>query len=287
MMKNTARKKTPNMYGLARCPLFFTLMILSASLVIDSSHAQMSPDVQVTKIHQKFVEDDKAAVAFTICSGNDHLEFPKIAISSDLHTKNLSLKHDLRPNTCIGGTTVINVHNISTITASMVPTTENIIQNEKTTQSSEKLVYQGISDDGSLKVEITTEKPVPEKSMKINLKFIDMLDNPVKNVNYDIIALQENKVVLSIRDLHSAYGSDIITTNRLLSDSAVEIDIMIHGIGLPGDEDRWTGPKGEVVMFHVIPEFGTIATMILVTSILGILILSMKFRSLTFMKIQQ
>ena len=285
-MRNTIHERLSNTNNHTWRPLTLALMLLCASFVIDSSHAQMQPDVKVTKIHQKFVEQGKASVAFTLCSGDEALKLPRITVSSDLQTKNISLRHDLRSNTCLGGTTIIDVNSLSTITASIAPKTNNILH-EKTANEPEKLVYHGMSSDGSLKVEITSEKLVPEESLKMNLKFTDTLGNPVKHVNYDIIASQDNRPVLGIKDLHSAQGSDIITTNKLVSDSPITVNIMIHGIGLPGQEDKWTGPKGEVIMFQVVPEFGTVAAMILAVSILSILILCHRFKSFTVMKIQQ
>ena len=62
-------------------------------------------------------------------------------------------------------------------------------------------------------------------------------------------------------------------TNTLSSDDPVDITITLQGIGM---NEPYSGPKGEIVRFNVVPEFGTIAMIILVISITSILVLGAK-----------
>jgi len=64
------------------------------------------------------------------------------------------------------------------------------------------------------------------------------------------------------------------TTAALSSGDPVDVSITLQGIGLPGEEANWTGPMGDVVMFTVVPEFGTIAVMILGVAIVSIIAMS-------------
>jgi predicted secreted protein with PEFG-CTERM motif len=50
------------------------------------------------------------------------------------------------------------------------------------------------------------------------------------------------------------------------------------GIGAPGNEDDWTGPVGQVATAKVVPEFGTIAMMVLVVAIISIVAVTAKSR---------
>jgi predicted secreted protein with PEFG-CTERM motif len=59
-------------------------------------------------------------------------------------------------------------------------------------------------------------------------------------------------------------------TSVLESDSPLDVQVTILGIGLPDDEANWTGPKGETVSAQVVPEFGSIAMMILAVAIVSI-----------------
>jgi predicted secreted protein with PEFG-CTERM motif len=62
------------------------------------------------------------------------------------------------------------------------------------------------------------------------------------------------------------------------SDKPVDVQVTLNGFGLPDEEAKWTGPKGEIVTLQVVPEFGTIAMMILVISIVSIIAITAKTR---------
>jgi predicted secreted protein with PEFG-CTERM motif len=62
-------------------------------------------------------------------------------------------------------------------------------------------------------------------------------------------------------------------------ESPIDIEIVSLGIGPPGANQEWTGPKGEVVAsMQVVPEFGTIAMMILAVAIISIVAVTAKSR---------
>ena len=58
-----------------------------------------------------------------------------------------------------------------------------------------------------------------------------------------------------------------------------DVQVKILGLGLPTDDPAtWTGPKGETVTAKVVPEFGPLASIILATSIIGIVAISARNR---------
>ena len=144
------------------------------------------------------------------------------------------------------------------------PTTE--------TPTTEMTELYGMSSDGSVKVEISTSTPTSGEAMTINVEFTDAATgNKIQHINYDISAMQGGTSVLEVMGAHEHAGSGKHMTSALGSADSVDVKVTINGIGLPTvDPSTWTGPKGDVVMFNVVPEFGTIAMMILGVAIVSI-----------------
>jgi predicted secreted protein with PEFG-CTERM motif len=68
-------------------------------------------------------------------------------------------------------------------------------------------------------------------------------------------------------------------TSNLASANPVDIQVTLNGVGLPGtDPSTWTGPTGDVVNFHVVPEFGPIASLVLVIAIISVVAVTAKTR---------
>lgn len=98
------------------------------------------------------------------------------------------------------------------------------------------------------------------------------------HVNYEITATQNGKEIyqetahameMTASHMIDAVGSD---TNP------IDVKVVSLGIGVPGAEEDWTGPVGEVASAKVVPEFGTIAMMILAVSIISIVAITAKTR---------
>ncbi|TLX90271.1 MAG: PEFG-CTERM sorting domain-containing protein, partial [Thaumarchaeota archaeon] len=63
------------------------------------------------------------------------------------------------------------------------------------------------------------------------------------------------------------------------SSDPVDITVTFNGVGLPNtDPSTWTGPKGDMVSFHVVPEFGSIASIVLAIAVVSIVVLTTKSR---------
>ena len=99
----------------------------------------------------------------------------------------------------------------------------------------------------------------------------------VEHVNYDIVITQNGVEVLNDEGVHTHDGKNTHMTSALASADPVDIKVTFNGFGLPGDE--FTGPVGEeVTAMNVVPEFGTIAMMVLAVAIIGIVAVTAKSR---------
>jgi len=104
------------------------------------------------------------------------------------------------------------------------------------------------------------------------------------HVNYDIVATQNGETILDESGNHSHTGEGQHITSALSADasddSPIDVTVTFQGFGMPGEE--MTGPVGLTNTAQAVPEFGTIAALILVVAIGSIIALSAKSR-LSFM----
>ena len=102
----------------------------------------------------------------------------------------------------------------------------------------------------------------------------------VEHINYNILATQNGEVVLEANDVHDHDGINDHMTAPLPAatsdDTPVEVEVIFNGYGLPDGEK--TGPIGQVTTMQVVPEFGTIAMMILAVAIISIVAVTAKSR---------
>jgi len=127
-----------------------------------------------------------------------------------------------------------------------------------------------MSADGSVTVGIHSGVPAEGEELSLEIEFTDADGNAIEHVNYDIIARQDGNQILSESGQHTHNGLADFTTSELRSDSPVDVQIKILGLGLPGEEANWEGPMGETISVQVVPEFGQIAMMILAVAIVSI-----------------
>jgi len=154
-----------------------------------------------------------------------------------------------------------------------------MMEDEETHMDEEEETYaNAMSSDGSVNVEIESSIPEAGEEMSIHVTFTDADGNAMEHVNYDIAAMQDGLDVLSESGMHEHAGEGMHVTDALASDSPVDVQVTILGIGLPDDEANWTGPIGDVVSLQVVPEFGTIAALVLAISIVSIIAVTAKSR---------
>ena len=105
------------------------------------------------------------------------------------------------------------------------------------------------------------------------------LEFNVLHLNYDLTATQNGEVVFEEKGLHSM---ELIATHQIdalgSDENPIDVEVVSLGIGAPGDEDSWTGPVGQVTTAQVVPEFGTIAMMVLAVAIISIVAVTAKSR---------
>jgi hypothetical protein len=166
--------------------------------------------------------------------------------------------------------------------------------------------YMDVASDGTAVI-VRTGHPLSGQPLAIGLAFKDANENFVQHQNYAIIVTQDNNIVLSNPTGHTHSGTDSLTTDALSSNNPVDIKVTLNGVGLPtADPSTWTGVKGEVLSFSqvfdvqaplpsaapnanmtnttstsvenaTVPEFGSIAGVIITISVIGSLMMSRRF----------
>ena len=127
----------------------------------------------------------------------------------------------------------------------------------------------GMMSDGT-KVSVWTSEPMAGERMEIHVEFVDS-----EHVNHDITVTQNGETVLEDVGAHHHTGSGMHETAPLGSSDPIDITITFQGFGV----DEMTGPVGEQVVFtNVVPEFGTIAMMVLAVAIISIVAVTAKSR---------
>ena len=101
-----------------------------------------------------------------------------------------------------------------------------------------------------------------------------------EHVNYDIVATHNGETILDESGNHSHTGEGSHTTSALSADASddnpIDVTVTFQGFGFP-DDDK-TGPIGLTNTAQAVPEFGTIAAMILVVAIVSIIVITSKSR---------
>ncbi|MEK6870310.1 MAG: PEFG-CTERM sorting domain-containing protein, partial [Thermoproteota archaeon] len=148
-----------------------------------------------------------------------------------------------------------------------------VVQEAGTEDDGEEMHTEGASATGMLsdgiKVGIDASASTAGEKMVISVDFEDS-----EHVNYDIMVTQNGEEVLNDIAVHSHDGKGMHETAPLSSSDPVEVTITFQGYGI---DDPKTGPIGEQVVFsNIVPEFGTVAMMILAVSIISIVAVTAK-----------
>jgi len=128
----------------------------------------------------------------------------------------------------------------------------------------------GMLSDGT-PVYFWTTQPTAGERMQIAIEIEDS-----EHTNHDIMVTQNGEEVMNNVMAHSHDGHTLHMTAPLSSSDPVDITFTFQGFGI---KDRKTGPIGEELVYtNVVPEFGTIAMMILAVSIISIVAVTAKSR---------
>ena len=112
----------------------------------------------------------------------------------------------------------------------------------------------------------------------IDIKFVDGMGMGTEHVNYDIKVTHGGETLIDESGVHDHHGEGSHETPALTSDASdenpIEVVVTFQGFGFPGDMK--TGPIGTTSNAQVVPEFGTIAAMILAVAIVSIIAVTAK-----------
>jgi len=141
------------------------------------------------------------------------------------------------------------------------------------------IVGEAMGEGGEVMIGIESNPAAAGEVMTIDVEFEDMEGNYYEHVNYNIKATQGGQVVLDEQGVHDHDGVMSHTTMALPSaasgDNPVDVDVEFLGFGI---DPPFTGPIGQMGEIQVVPEFGTIAMMILGISIISIIAITAKIR---------
>jgi len=151
---------------------------------------------------------------------------------------------------------------------------------EEETMMEETMEEETMMED-ELMVDIVTGTAETGKKLSIDVTFTKASGDSIEHVNYDIKATQNGEVILNEMNVHDHDGVMNHMTSALSGvasdETPVEVEVMFNGYGIPGEGD-FTGPIGQVSTTQVVPEFGTIAMMILAVAIISIVAVTAKSR---------
>ena len=116
--------------------------------------------------------------------------------------------------------------------------------------------------DGT-ELKIWTSEPMAGERMEVHVEFVG-----AEHVNHDILVTQNGNVVLDDKGAHHHEGTGMHETAPLDSDDPVDITVQFLGYGI---SEPFTGESGAVIFTNVVPEFGTIAMVILAIAIVSII----------------
>ena len=131
----------------------------------------------------------------------------------------------------------------------------------------------------SVMISIEAEPASAGETMTINVSITGSDGSAVEHANIDITATQGNNRVLDKTNVHTDdhAGSFTFTTSALDADASgdnpVDVDVTFKGFGV---NQPFTGPIGEEMTAQVVPEFGTIAMMILAVGVVSIIAFTAK-----------
>lgn len=138
------------------------------------------------------------------------------------------------------------------------------------------VITKGVSSDGTVHITITSTPIEMHKPLALQISFTDSKGNKILHENYGIRAMQQEGNGITILSNQTAYaenGDDLQVTLPLYNASPVNFQIQLQGSGLPGtDPSTWEGQIDTVGM-TVVPEFGSLASAILVASFVVVVLL--------------
>ncbi len=127
---------------------------------------------------------------------------------------------------------------------------EEILDNTlPSSETKEEIIATGKSSDDSILVQIKSSTPQKGQFLELIETFHDRDGDIVEHVNHGIHVMQDGQTVLKMSELHSHHGEVTYWTRELKSDSPIEVEVIIYGLGM---KEILTGPINDVVTI-IIP----------------------------------
>jgi len=128
-------------------------------------------------------------------------------------------------------------------------------------------------------ISIEAEPAAAGETTDVTVTITNMDGSSTEHVNYDVMATQGSEVLLDEKGVHDHDGVMTHTTMALPLDASsempVDVTVTFNGFGI---DPPFTGPIGEGSTMQVVPEFGTIAMMVLAVAIISIIAVTAKSR---------
>ncbi|MDH3394929.1 MAG: PEFG-CTERM sorting domain-containing protein [Nitrosopumilus sp.] len=132
----------------------------------------------------------------------------------------------------------------------------------------------------NLVANIVSSDGYANETMTIDVTITDLKDNPAEHITYNIQAIHGTIVLLNEEGhMHEGTMTNTHTTNALTIDASDDdpVTITVNAVGF-GHDEQYQEVFGEIATTQVVPEFGTIAMMILAVSVISIIAVSTKSR---------
>ena len=137
-----------------------------------------------------------------------------------------------------------------------------------------------MTDIDEIMAEITTSDGMAGEPMTVELTMTDLEGNAIEHITYNIKATQGSQIVLDEEGhMHKGTMMNSHTTTALPMDASETMPVIltVESVGF-GHDDSYVAVAGEIATKQVVPEFGTIAAMILAVAIISIIAVSAKSR---------
>jgi len=131
----------------------------------------------------------------------------------------------------------------------------------------------GMGMVGDAEVRVKTGVPTAGEQLEVTVQFVDK-----EHVNYDVMVMQNGQAVLDDTGAHEHKGTGTHMTAPLESDEPVDITVTFQGYGMEKPYEGGDAIGQEVVFAQVVPEFGTIAMIILGVAITSIIAITARSR---------
>jgi len=135
-------------------------------------------------------------------------------------------------------------------------------------------------DLNEIMAEIKTSDGMANEPMTIDLMMTDLEGNGIEHITYNLKATQGSEVILDEEGhMHKGTVMNSHVTAALTMDASDSMPVVltVESVGF-GHDDLYVDVPGEIATKQVVPEFGTIAAMILAVAIISVIAVSARSR---------